>query len=159
MNFFSFRFSLLPAANNPPQSAAAYLPKNVAADSNAIHAISLRAAWILAVRWAYCQSSRQGEIPRSINRRFVRRVYFALKRRGLRGELTLSPEIDAWHSLNRSEAVRRTDASQIENSRLPENWYSSFKTDGYICALFYSLSATLCPYFAGLNACPLSCSL
>lgn len=90
---------------------------------------------------------------------FLIKCLHRVKCRGLREGFTPSPEISSWHSPDHSKAVRRADASQTLKKRLPENWYSSFKTDGYIYAFICSLPAAPCPYFAGLNARPLLCSL
>ena len=87
-----------------PVNVAAYLLKNVAAHSNSIHApafcggIDKYSPALSDCKFATAQiCPLQGRNPRSINRRFVRRVYFALKRRGLREGLAPSPEITRRH--------------------------------------------------------------
>ena len=100
-----------------PVNVAAHLLKNVAVGSNSIHVPAFcggmdKYSPVLSdCKFALARiCPLQGRNPRSINRRFVRRVYFALKRRGLREGLAPSLEITASHSLSYSETVRGADS-------------------------------------------------
>ena len=98
-----------------PVNVAAHLLKNVAAHSNSIHAPAFSGGMdkyspaFSDCKFAFARiCPLQGQNPRSTKRSFVRRVYFALKRRGLREGLTPSPETTRRHSPDSYGAATRT---------------------------------------------------
>jgi len=104
-----------------------YLPKNIATGSNIIHAprpsggMDKYSPALSDCKFALAQiCPLQGRNPRSTKRSFVRRVYFALKRRGLREGLAPSPEITRRHSSKSPGAVPKTGLSEHKESRLSE---------------------------------------
>ena len=108
---------------------------------------------------------RQGEIPRSINRRFVRRVYFALKRRGLREGLAPSPETTRRHSPNFPETVSEADFSRHRKAACLKPDISVSKQTATITPLFAAFRLLFvlimqalmpAPYHAAFYGCFLS---
>ena len=160
-----------------PVNVAAHLLKNVAAHSNSIHAPAFcggmdKYSPVLSdCKFAPARiCPLQGRNPRSINRRFVRRVYFALKRRVLREGLAPSPETTRRHSPNFPEAVSEADFSRHRKAACLKPDISVSKQTATITPLFAALrllfSLIMQALMPALNhaafyGCPLSlfCSL